>query len=253
LAGLGAYSEGELDTWFATRGVSRADLREQFLPFGDGLWFERFPRYANALRGDLGAYEALLGQAMTRRGGDRDTLGLASRMAAIEDARITVRTLLADGRLREVTSLRLSYRLSLEYLSLFEPAVDTYRLPPFAGEAYNARAPYFERGGSPQSVAVSISSDSDTILGTASDTASIPASDAVSVPASDAASSAVSEPLPRRGRSRMRGRGGLRGSLSRDEGPPLAEHGRGVGRVHGRGRGRPAVESRFPGGCSCWC
>ena len=137
MAGLGAYSEGELDTWFATRGVSRADLREQFLPFGDGLWFERFPRYANALRGDLGAYEALLGQAMTRRGGDRDTLGLASRMAAIEDARITVRTLLADGRLREVTSLRLSYRLSLEYLSLFEPAVDTYRLPPFAGEAYN--------------------------------------------------------------------------------------------------------------------
>jgi hypothetical protein len=145
MTGLSASTEEEIDTWCALRGFPRAEIRVRIQPFADSTWVERFPLYARALQGELAMYDKVVGDAMARQGGNRDTLDALEQASAFTAAANEFSARCARGRLTATVRLRFSYRLAMDQARLSDPQVETYELRPIESSAYLVRAPLPER------------------------------------------------------------------------------------------------------------
>ncbi|KAN0127694.1 hypothetical protein V8E53_014471 [Lactarius tabidus] len=157
MTGLSASTEEEIDTWCALRGFPRAEIRVRIQPFADSTWVERFPLYARALQGELAMYDKVVGDAMARQGGNRDTLDALEQASAFTAAANEFSARCARGRLTATVRLRFSYRLAMDQARLSDPQVETYELRPIESSAYLVRAPLPERHDLAR--AISVSSD----------------------------------------------------------------------------------------------
>ena len=134
-ARLEDFSEAQLDTWFAARGVQHARLRFLVSSYAKLDWLTSFPRYTSNLHDELSHYDAVLTAAFARHctpGIDPDP---NTRRLAHADARGVFLTLL-DG----IPLVRCMYRLSMADLETYAPSVP-YELPPLDDDIYSHLAP----------------------------------------------------------------------------------------------------------------
>jgi hypothetical protein len=151
-ARLEAFSEVQLDTWFAARGVPRSKLRFLVSSYAKLHWPTTFPRYASHLQDELSHYHAVLSAAIARRRTpgvvpDPDTLRLAHK-----DARQLFRSHVPQGSLLgDVPLLRCTYRLAMADLEILAPS-PPYDLPALDDDVYSHQAPLPERAPLPPQV-----------------------------------------------------------------------------------------------------
>ena len=144
-ARLKAFSEVQLDTWFAARGVPRSELRFLVSSYAKLHWPTTFPRYASDLQHELSHYHAVLSTAIARRctpgvHPDPDALRLAHQDARqLFHSRDPQASLLGG-----IPLIRCMYRLAMADLEILAPS-PPYELPALDDDIYSHRAPLPER------------------------------------------------------------------------------------------------------------